>query len=323
MEVGRLEETVRSKGRAAARSHISVDRHRNSVDAAEGTAVRRAALGGPDAARPRRHQHWRRHASQHPLRRAGTRRQQLDLRRDRRDRRQTPGRTAPPGLIISSESIAEFRVGSTIYSADPAPGLAGRYGSSRRPARTSSAAPSTTSFATTAFDALPFGTIGDQPPFPLNQFGANTRRPDRATAYVLLRELRGSAPAADPELHAIRAQRGVSKPLSFPRLAAVVAAVARRHSLARRTRPSTNGTWNRNSRPTKIRPLFGSTTTFPTRRRSSARYNFDNADIISPTDTGFTANQAASVGISPLQFQKIFQRDRRQRVKVWLQRFVP
>ena len=74
MEVGRLEETVTVEGTAPLldRTSGSIGTG-NSVDAAEGAAIGRAALGWPDAARTRGHQHRRRHAPQHPLRRAGTR----------------------------------------------------------------------------------------------------------------------------------------------------------------------------------------------------------------------------------------------------------
>ena len=120
-----------------------------------------------------------------------------------------PRQDSDARLIISSESIAEFRVSSTLYSAESGTAAGGVVQLISKTGTNKYRGTAFDFIRNDRFDARPFGTVGEMPPFTLNQFGGQCRRADRDAADVLLRQLRRHPPAADAELHPRCAERGV------------------------------------------------------------------------------------------------------------------
>jgi hypothetical protein len=88
-----------------------------------------------------------------------------------------PRQDSAARLIISTESIAEFRVGSTLYSAESGAAAGGQVQLISKTGTNQFRGTVYDFLRNDAFDARPFGTSGDLPPFRLNQFGGNLGGP--------------------------------------------------------------------------------------------------------------------------------------------------
>src|SRR5687768_10989989 len=88
-----------------------------------------------------------------------------------------PRQDSAARLIISSESIAEFRVSSTLYSAESGTAAGGQVQLISKMGTNEFHGTGYNFMRNDAFDARPFGTVGELPPFSLNQFGVNLGGP--------------------------------------------------------------------------------------------------------------------------------------------------
>ena len=101
----------------------------------------------------------------------------MDVRRRGCDRRERPRQDSAARLIISSESIAEFRVSSSLSSAESGTGAGGQVQLISKMGTNQFHGTAYNFIQERAFDSRPFGTVGDLPPFSLNQFGVNLGGP--------------------------------------------------------------------------------------------------------------------------------------------------
>jgi hypothetical protein len=213
-----------------------------------------------------------------------------------------PRQDSAARLIISSESIAEFRVGSSLYSAESGAGAGGQVQLISKTGTNQFRGTVYDFIRNERFDARPFGTVGDQPPFSLHQYGGNLGGPivpQRTFFFVNFEGLRQRQTQSFTRFVPSQAFRaGV-----VPALAAVVA------QYPAGTRPTSDPAideWNvaQEFLADETAPSFRVDHRFSSTATMFARYNFDNADIISPTDTGYTTNQLRPSNFT-LQFQKI------------------
>lgn len=214
-----------------------------------------------------------------------------------------PRQDSDARLIISSESIAEFRVSSTLYSAESGTAAGGVV---QLISRTGTNAYRGTAFdfiRNDVFDSRPFGTAGSMPPFTLNQFGVNLGGPlvlQRTFFFVNYEGIRQrqerSFTRAVPSA-AFRA--GVT--------GALASVVALYPQGTNRTSNADIDDWVGTERVTndedailaRVDHRFSSKTTL------FARYNFDNADLVNPGDTGSTTNYIRPANFT-VQLQHIF-----------------
>ena len=200
-----------------------------------------------------------------------------------------PRQDSAARLIISSESIAEFRVGSALYSAESGAGAGGQVQLISKTGTNQFHGTVYSFMRNDAFDARPFGTSGDLPPFRLNQYGMNVGGPivpqrtfffvnfeglrqrqtqsftrfvpsqafrasvDSAVAGVIAQYPSGTGPTSDPNIDEWRVQQQFTADEDAP-------------------------SFRIDHRFSEATSLFG-------------RYNYDNANITNPTDTGFTTNK--------------------------------
>ncbi len=88
-----------------------------------------------------------------------------------------PRQDSAARLIISSESIAEFRVSSSMYSAESGMAAGGQVQLISKMGTNQFRGTAYNFIRNDAFDSRPFGTLDDLPPFSLNQFGVNLGGP--------------------------------------------------------------------------------------------------------------------------------------------------
>ncbi len=213
-----------------------------------------------------------------------------------------PRQESAARLVISTESVAEFRVNTALYSAET--GSAGG-GVVQLISKTG-----TNDFRGTVydfvrndkFDSRAFGDEGDPPPFRLNQFGANLGGPvvrQRSFFFMNYEGLRqrqvntfvGFVPSA-----AFRANIS-------PGLAQVV------RSYPAGTRPTSDPNideWNVERRVTSDEDAFlvRLDHRFSDRNSIFGRYNVDVADIVNPTNTGTLSDHIKPENVT-IQFQRI------------------
>ena len=214
-----------------------------------------------------------------------------------------PRQDSDARLIISSESIAEFRVSSTLYSAEAGTAAGGVVQLISKTGTNKFRGTAFDFVRNANFDARPFGTVGEMPPFVLNQFGVNAGGPvvPQRTFFfanyegIRQRQTRSftrSVPSA-----AFRA--GVT-----PALAAVVALYPAG------TSPTLNADiddWAGTEEVTNDENagLFRVDHRFSNKLTMFARYNFDRADLVNPNDTGSTTNFIRPANFT-VQLQRIF-----------------
>jgi hypothetical protein len=214
-----------------------------------------------------------------------------------------PRQDSAARLIISTESVAEFRVSSSMYSAATGTAAGGQV---QLVSKTGSNQFHGTAFdfvRNDRFDAKPFGTVGENPPFTLHQFGGNLggpivpRRTFFFANYEGLRQRQTqnfvrSVPsasfraAAPPVLAAIVAQwpKGTN-PTSDPNIDD--------------WRVDQEVTADENAGLLRVDHRFSDATTL------FGRYNFDRAVLVNPTDTGFTDGRLNPSNFI-VQLQRIF-----------------
>ena len=301
MEVGQLEEVVTVEGTAPL-----LDRTSASI----GTVIQASQLKELPLAG--RHwaglmllapgdQHGRRHASQHALRRPRARRQQLDVRRHRRDGREgsAPGQRRAPDHQqrvdrgIPRELDALFRRVGT--AAGGVVQLISKTGTNK--------------FRGTAFDfvrndrfdARPFGTVGEMPPF--NQFGFNTGGPIVSQRTFFFANYEG-----------IRQRQTRSFTRQVPSAAfragvtgVLAPVVALFPAGTQRTSNADIDDWQGTEEVTNDEnaAMFRVDHRFSDNASLFARYNFDVADLVNPADTGVTTNYIRPSNFT-VQFQRIF-----------------
>ena len=213
-----------------------------------------------------------------------------------------PRQDSAARLIISSESIAEFRVGSSLYSAESGAGAGGQVQLISKTGTNRFRGTVYDFIRNDRFDARPFGTVGDLPPFSLHQYGGNLGGPivpQRTFFFVNFEGLRQRQTQSFTRFVPSQAFRASV----VPALAAVVA------QYPAGTRPTSDPSideWNveQQFRADEDAPSFRVDHRFSNTATMFARYNFDNADIISPSDTGYLTNQLRPSNFT-LQFQKI------------------
>ena len=213
-----------------------------------------------------------------------------------------PRQDSAARLIISSESIAEFRVGSTLYSAESGAAAGGQVQLISKTGTNRFRGSVYDFVRNDAFDARPFGTAGDLPPFRLNQFGANLGGPivpQRTFFFVNFEGLRQRQTQSFTRFVPSQSFRAAA----VPALAAVMAAYP---AGTRATADPAIDEWNVEQKFTadENAPSFRVDHRFSNSATLFGRYNFDNADIVSPSDTGFTTNRLRPSNFT-LQFQKI------------------
>ena len=214
-----------------------------------------------------------------------------------------PRQDSAARLIISSESIAEFRVSSSLYSAESGAAAGGNVQLISKTGTNRFIGTAYNFMRNDAFDARPFGTVGDLPPFRLNQFGANLGGPvisQRTFFFINYEGLRQRQTQSFTRFVPSTAFRaGVTDGLAS--LAALYPAgtgptsdpaVDEWRGTEKFTADENAGLFRVDHRISDQTTVFG-------------RYNFDKADIVTPADTGLTTNQLRPNNFT-LQVQRIF-----------------
>ena len=214
-----------------------------------------------------------------------------------------PRQDSSARLIISTESIAEFRVGSALYSAESGAGAGGQVQLISKTGTNQFRGSVYDFIRNDRLDARPYGTVGDLPPFTLHQFGFNIGGPivpQRTFFFVNYEGLR---------------QRQTQSFTRFVPSAAFRAQTSGALAAISAQWPSGTGptadpgidVWNVQQKFTadEDAPSFRVDHRFSNAMTMFGRYNFDNADIVSPSDTGFITNQLRPKNFT-LQLQRIF-----------------
>jgi hypothetical protein len=214
-----------------------------------------------------------------------------------------PRQDSDARLIISSESIAEFRVSSMLYSAESGTAAGGVVQLISKTGTNTFRGTAFDFVRNDAFDARPFGTVGEMPPFRLNQFGGNVGGPIVPQRTFFFANYEG-----------IRQRQVSSFTRSVPSAAyragvtsALASVVALYPQGTRRTSNADIDDWVGTERVTNDEDavLFRVDHRFSARTTVFGRYNFDKADLVNPGDTGSTTNFIRPANFT-LQLQRIF-----------------
>jgi hypothetical protein len=214
-----------------------------------------------------------------------------------------PRQDSAARLIISSESIAEFRVSSALYSAESGTGAGGQVQLISKTGTNQFHGTVYDFIRNDAFDARPFGTLGELPPFRLNQFGFNVGGPivpRRTLFFVNYEGLRQRQTQSFTRFVPSAAYRagvtGVLAPIValFPRGTGPTSdpAIDEWRGTQKLIAEENAGLIRVDQRVSQSTSVF-------------ARYNFDRANIISPSDTGVTTNKLRPSNLV-VQMQRIF-----------------
>src|SRR5262245_30106305 len=214
-----------------------------------------------------------------------------------------PRQDSAARLIISSESIAEFRVSSSLYSAESGAAAGGNVQLISKTGTNQFIGTAYNFMRNDAFDARPYGTVRELPPFRLNQFGVNMGGPvvsQRTFFFINYEGLRQRQTQSFTRFVPSAAFRaGVTEGLAS--LAALFPAgtgpttdpaIDEWRGTEKFTADENAGLFRVDHRLSDEATVFG-------------RYNFDKADIVSPADTGFTTNKLRPSNFT-FQFQRIF-----------------
>ena len=214
-----------------------------------------------------------------------------------------PRQDSAARLIISTESIAEFRVGSALYSAESGAGAGGQVQLISKTGTNQFRGSVYDFIRNDALDARPFGTTGDLPPFRLNQFGVNIGGPIIPQRTFFFFNYEGLRQRQTQSF--TRFVPSASFRASLP---AELVGIGRLWPNGTRASADPNiDEWNVQQKFTadEDAPSFRVDHRFSNAMTMFGRYNFDNADIVSPTDTGYTSNQLRPKNFT-LQTQRIF-----------------
>jgi hypothetical protein len=214
-----------------------------------------------------------------------------------------PRQDSSARLIISTESVAEFRVSSSMYSAVAGTAAGGQV---QLISKTGSNRFHGTAYdfvRNDAFDSKPFGTVGDNPPFTLNQFGGNVGGPVSAGRTFFFANYEG--------LRQRQTQGFVrTVPSAAFRAAAPAALAAVVSQWPKGTNPTSDPNiddWRVDQKVTadENAGLVRLDHRFSDKMTMFGRYNFDRAVLVNPTDTGFT-NGRLNPSNFIFQVQRIF-----------------
>ena len=200
-----------------------------------------------------------------------------------------PRQDSAARLIISSESIAEFRVSSSMYSAESGTAAGGQVQLISKMGTNQFRGTAYNFIRNDAFDSRPFGTVGELPPFSLNQFGVNLGGPIVSgqtfffVNYEGLRQRQTQSFTRFVPSAAFRA--GVT--------GALASVAALYPAGTGRTNDAAIDEWRGTNKVTadENAGLFRVDQRLSDKTSLYVRYNFDRADIVSPSDTGFTTNK--------------------------------
>jgi hypothetical protein len=200
-----------------------------------------------------------------------------------------PRQDSAARLIISSESIAEFRVSSSMYSAESGTAAGGQVQLVSKMGSNQFRGTAYNFMRNDAFDSRPFGTLDKLPPFSLNQFGVNLGGPilpQRTFFFVNYEGLRQRQTQSFTRFVPSAAYRaGVTN--------ALASVVALYPAGTGRTNDSAIDEWRGLEKVTADENaiLIRVDQRISDKTSLFARYNYDKADIISPADTGSTTNK--------------------------------
>jgi Carboxypeptidase regulatory-like domain/TonB dependent receptor-like, beta-barrel len=205
-------------------------------------------------------------------------------------------------LIISTESIAEFRVSSGLYSAESGSAAGGQVQLISKTGTNQFHGTAYNFLRNDAFDSTPFGTTGELPPFRLNQFGVNVGGPlvpGRTFFFANYEGLR----QRQTQTSTMFVPSAAFRQTVTPSLAGVMALFP---SGTGRTSDPTIDEWTveRNVTADEHAPLVRIDHRFSDATTLFGRYNADWADIVNPTDSGTTVNRLRPSNVT-LQFQRI------------------
>jgi hypothetical protein len=215
-----------------------------------------------------------------------------------------PRQDSDARLIISSESIAEFRVSTTMYSAETGTAAGGQIQLISKTGTNLFHGTAYDFIRNDVFDARPFGTTTPKlPPFRLNQFGVNVGGPlieGRTFFFANYEGLR---------------QRQTRSFTRFVPSASFRAGVTSALSSIVALYPGGTGStsdplideWAGTEKVTSDEDaaLFRVDHRFSDKTSLFVRYNFDKADLIRPSDTGSTTNKLRPSNFTA-QLQQIF-----------------
>jgi hypothetical protein len=214
-----------------------------------------------------------------------------------------PRQDSDARLIISSESISEFRVSSTLYSAESGTAAGGVVQLISKTGTNKYRGTVFDFIRNDRFDSRPFGTVGDMPPFTLHQFGVNTGGPiiSQRTFFfanyegIRQRQVRGFTRAVP------------SAGFRASATGAIAALLANYPQGTGRTSNADIDDWVGTEKVTNDENavLLRLDHRFSDKMSMFTRYNFDKADLVSPGDTGSTTNYIRPANFT-VQLQRIF-----------------
>jgi hypothetical protein len=214
-----------------------------------------------------------------------------------------PRQDSEARLIISSESIAEFRVSSTLYSAESGTAAGGVVQLISKTGTNTFRGTAFDFIRNDAFDARPFGTVGGMPPFSLNQFGFNAGGPIAAQRTFFFGNYEGIRQRQVRSF--VRAVPSAAfRSRVTPALAPIIALYPK--GTAGTSNPDIDD-WAGTERITNDEDaaMIRVDHRFSHRSTLFGRYNFDHADLVSPGDTGSTTNYIRPANFT-MQLQRIF-----------------
>jgi hypothetical protein len=200
-----------------------------------------------------------------------------------------PRQDSSARLIISSESIAEFRVSSSLYSAESGTAAGGQVQLVSKMGTNQFRGTVYNFIRNDAFDSRPFGTLDELPPFSLNQFGVNLGGPILAQRTFFFANFEGLRQRQTQSFTRFVPSASYRAGVT-PALASVVALFP---AGTGRTTDASIDEWRGTEKVTadenailvRIDHRISDATTF------FARYNYDKADIVTPSDTGITRDK--------------------------------
>jgi hypothetical protein len=214
-----------------------------------------------------------------------------------------PRQDSDARLIISSEAIAEFRVSSTLYSAESGTAAGGVVQLISKTGTNTYRGTAFDFIRNDAFDARPFGTAGEMPPFRLNQYGINIGGP-----IVSQRTFFFGNYEAIRQRQTRSFTRAVPSAAFRARVTGALASVMALYPVGtNRTSNADIDDWVGTEKVTNDEDagLFRVDHRFSNKMTIFTRYNFDKADLVSPADTGSTTNFIRPANFI-VQLQRIF-----------------
>jgi hypothetical protein len=214
-----------------------------------------------------------------------------------------PRQDSAARLIISTESIAEFRVSSGLYSAESGSAAGGQVQLISKTGTNQFHGTAYNFVRNDAFDATPFGATGEIPPFRLNQFGVNVGGPLVRQRTFFFANYEGLRQRQSQSFTRFVPSAAFRQSV-VPALGAVVALFP---AGTRATSDPNIDEWNDDQQFTadEDAPLVRIDHRFSDATMMFGRYNYDWADIVTPTDSGFTTNRLRPSNFT-FQVQRIF-----------------